>query len=114
MVHVHAHSKKNGIRCEVLDCISDWLALFLTVFTVADLKMIAGLIDVTFSAGYCGNRYQGNNGTFQSPHYPHPYPPLSSCQWNIHTPVGTRVYLQVSMIMFVSEQILHQKVVKEV
>ncbi|XP_078317513.1 uncharacterized protein LOC111120118 isoform X8 [Crassostrea virginica] len=45
-------------------------------------------------SGYCGNTYQGNQGTFQSPYYPHRYPSLSSCQWDIHTPLGTRVYLK--------------------
>ncbi|XP_061181064.1 uncharacterized protein LOC133189681 [Saccostrea echinata] len=45
-------------------------------------------------SGYCGNTYQGNTGTFQSPYSPHPYPPFSSCQWDIHTPLGTRIYIQ--------------------
>uniref|UniRef100_A0A8W8MG18 Uncharacterized protein n=1 Tax=Magallana gigas TaxID=29159 RepID=A0A8W8MG18_MAGGI len=45
-------------------------------------------------SGYCGNTYQGKKGTFQSPYYPHHYPPFSSCQWIILTPLGTRVYIQ--------------------
>ncbi|XP_034311593.2 uncharacterized protein [Magallana gigas] len=45
-------------------------------------------------SGYCGNTYQGKNGTFQSPYYPHHYPPFSSCQWIILTPLGRRVYIQ--------------------
>ncbi|XP_070544275.1 uncharacterized protein [Ptychodera flava] len=53
------------------------------------------LSDEFMCPGTCTERLEGQSGTIENPNYPENYPNQASCMWQVHAPMGTRIWFQV-------------------